>query len=54
MGVDTCQAITIKVDANYLAEWENQGSSSRLEEEGLVFFVCTFPPMILTCREMQE
>lgn len=53
-GVDTCQAITIKVGAKYLAEWENQVVSSRLEEKRLVFCVCTFPPMRLTCREMQR
>lgn len=53
-SADTCQAITIKVGAKYLAEWENQVVSSRLEEKRLVFCVCTFPPMRLTCREMQR
>lgn len=51
--MDTCQAITIEIGAKYLAEWENQGLSSRLEEERLVLCVITFPPMRLTCSEQQ-
>jgi hypothetical protein len=46
-GVDTCQAITIEIGAKYLAEWENQVLSSRLEGEELVSCVFTFPPMRL-------
>jgi hypothetical protein len=33
-AVDTCPAITIEVSAKYLAEWENQVVSNRLEEKG--------------------
>ena len=40
----------LRVGAKYLAEWENQVVSNRLEEKGLIFCVCKFPPMRLTWK----